>query len=150
MRRLSSNLTIILKLFIPIVYLVFFGSLLIGSLLVDPNDAPLIANPLFQSVYALIFFGFVGLMYITVFQLQRIDGDENYLYVNNYRKTYRYQWADVAKLKTLHFGLFKIVRIHFIDKTSLGRRVSFIPSSQLLKDFMIDNPAIFSKMEEVL
>ncbi len=150
MRRLSSNLTIILKLFIPIVYIVFFGSLLIGSLVVDPNDAPLIANPIFRSAFALVFFSFLGLMYISVFQLKRVDADENFLYINNYKQTFRYPWSDIKKLKTLHFGLFKIVRIQFMSKTSLGKKVTFLPSSQLLKEFMISNPEIFKKMEETL
>jgi len=92
MRRLSNNLTVILKIFLPIFYITFFGSLLIGSLTVTVNDAPLIASDLFRGAFALVFFIFVILMYFTVIQLKRVDGDTKHIYINNYLKTYRYKW----------------------------------------------------------
>lgn len=148
MNRLSSNLTVILKVFIPIAYIVFFGSLFIGSLLININDAPLVGNPIFKLVYGVAFFIFVSLIYFTIFQLKRVDADREYIYINNYLKTYRYSWNDIEKLNTIHYGLFKIIKVHFVDKTSLGKRISFLPSNQLLKEFFIENPELFSKLTE--
>lgn len=148
MRRLSSNLTIILKVFLPILYITFFGSLLIGSLVVSINDAPLIASNVFRGGFAIVFSLFVILMYFTIIQLKRVDGDKEYLYINNYLKTYRYKWEDILKIKTRNYGLFRTMHIHFKTKSSIGKRVTFMPSDPLIKDFFKDHPELFPLLEE--
>ena len=140
MRRLSSNLTIFLKIFIPIFYFVFFGSFLIGSLLVNINDAPLIGSDIFRLSYAGVFLLFIVMLYFTVIKLKRVDADSEYVYINNYVKTYRYLWTDVEKVTRRNYGLFQTMRIYFTSKTKMGKKISFLPSSALVKDFIVENP----------
>lgn len=149
MKRLSSNLTIILKLFIPLIYIVFFGSILVGSIFVSVNDSPIVGNSLFKIVYALVFFLFVVIIYFTVFKLKRIDADSKYIYINNYVKTFRYPWQDIEKLNTKNFGLFRVIQIIFVAKGSLGKKVIFLPSKPLVKDFFKENPELFDKLDEI-
>lgn len=148
MRRLSSNLTIILKLFIPITYIVFFGSLLIGSLFVTVNDSPVVGNSMFKIVYSIVFFLFVGIIYLTVYKLKRVDADQNYIYINNYVKTYRYPWSDIDQIITKNYGLFRIMQVKLAAKGSLGKKIVFLPSMQLVKSFFKENPALFEKIDE--
>lgn len=148
MHRLSTNFTLILKLLIPLVYVVFFGSLMLGSWIVDINDAPLVGSKLFRYVFTVVFFFFVLLIYFTIFQLKRVDADSEYVYINNYKKTLRYTWDSIEKVKILNFGLFKIVKIIFKEKGSFGKKISFMPSNQLLKEYLIENKEAFALFEE--
>ncbi len=140
MSRLSSNLTIFLKIFIPIFYIVFFGSFLVGSLIVSVHDAPVLANPIFRLSYAAVFLIFIALLYFSFMKLKRVDADKEHVYINNYLKTYRYSWDDVEKVTSRNYGLFRTMRIYFKSKTSIGKKISFLPDTPLIKAFILENP----------
>lgn len=122
--------------------------MLIGSLLADSYDAPLITSTLFRSIFALLLFVFFLLYLFTAFKLKRIDVDKEYVYINNYKKTIRIKWEDIASLKTRSYGLFSTMRFYFKGKTSLGEKVSFLPSRKLVKSFMEDHPEYFPLMDD--
>lgn len=142
MKRLSSNLTLVFKIFIPLVYMVFFGSFLIGSLLVSVNDAPLIGSNIFRLAFAGIFILFLGLMYLSVGRLKRVDGDETGLYISNYIKTYKYSWDDIKEVKVQHYGLFRTMKVHFKAKSSFGNKITFLAAPELIKEFILNHPSI--------
>ena len=148
MKRLSSNLTIFLKIFIPIFYLVFFGSFLIGSLMISVNDAPFIGSNIFRLGYAGVFVVFILLLYFSIFKLKRVDADSQYVYISNYMKTLRFDWKNVEKISTRNYGLFSTMRIYFKDKTSYGRKISFLPVKALIKDFVLENPELYDLLIE--
>ena len=58
MIRVSSNLTLVLKIFIPTMWIVFFGMLTVAILLADSGDNPLFGNPIFKLGAALFFIFF--------------------------------------------------------------------------------------------
>jgi len=147
MRRLSSNLSILFRIFLPLVYIVFFGSLIIGSFIASVNDAPLVANPFFRYGLLGTFVVFVLIFRLTVMRLKRVDADSTYLYVSNYIKTYRYTWPSINKLTTVNLLIFDIIYIHFNDETQFGKKVFFLASRSLVKSFFAENTELFSYID---
>lgn len=148
MTRLSSNFTIVLKLFIPILYVVFFGSYLIASFLISVDDSPLLASPIFKMVYGSVFCLFILLFYFTILKIKRVDANGEKLAITNYIKTYQYPWSDVDYIKTRNYGLFRTMRIYFKGKTSFGKKISFIPSEAMVEDFVRKYPDIGTLISE--
>jgi len=48
MNRLSSNWTLILKLFVPVFWLMFFGALTFAAFITDPIEAPQFTTKTFK------------------------------------------------------------------------------------------------------
>ncbi len=149
MRRLSSNLTIFLKLFIPLVYIVFFGSVVIGSFLITINDSPLLANPTTRLIMLGVYIIFIVLFYLTTGNLKRVDADTNNIYVSNYRKTFKYPWSSVKKMSTINLILFDIIYIHFHEKATFGKKIYFLASRSLVKSFFVDHPELFIALTSI-
>ncbi len=143
MRRLSSNFTIILRLFIPIVYIVFFGSIVIGSFVITVNDSPFLTNPTVRYSILGTYIVFIIIMYFTIIKLKRVDADEKHLFISNYLKTYRYTWDSINKISTINLILFEIIYIHYKEKTAFGKKIYFLASKALVKSFFKDHPDLF-------
>ncbi|MDH5580219.1 MAG: hypothetical protein OEZ09_17355 [Betaproteobacteria bacterium] len=68
----------------------------------------------------------VVVLYATVLRLKRVECAEDFLYVTNYFKTYRYSYESIASTRTTHLLIAQIVTVRFRDRTSFGRRIYFI------------------------
>ena len=143
MRRLSSNLSILFRLFLPLIYMVFFGCMIIGSFLVSVNDAPLVSNSIFRYGLLGTYIVFVLLFRFTIMRLKRVDADNEAIFVSNYFKTYRYTWPSIKKLTTVNLLLFDIIYIHFNEKSKFGKKVFFLASRSLVKSFFVENTELF-------
>lgn len=147
MRRLSSNLTIILRMFIPLVYIVFFGCVIAGSFLITVNDSPFLANPVIRFGMLGTYILFITLAYFTFMKLKRVDANDEHIIVSNYFKTFRYTWDSIKKMTTINLILFDIIYIHYHEKTAFGKRVFFLASRALVKSFFVDNPELFKYID---
>lgn len=130
MYRLSSNHTLFWKIFLPVFYVTFFGMLVMASYLSDEGDLPLLTAPISKLILTSCYVLFVGLMWFTIVDLKRVEADDNYYYVTNYFKTYRYHKEDVIEIKSLDFGIFKWNTLVMKETTRFGRRISFIGNPQ--------------------
>lgn len=148
MKRLSSNLTIIIKIFIPVLYLVFFGSFWIATFIISSDSSPLLSSWQFIIGYTTVFWFFILFYYFKIFKINRVDANGEYFVVSNYVKSYQYNWEDVKKVKIRNYGLFRTIRIYFIAKTTLGKYVSFLPSPAMLEDFVKTYPEIGSMITD--
>lgn len=81
-------------------------------------------------------------------KLKRVDADKDNVYINNYLKTYRYSWSDIERVTSRNYGLFRTMRIYFKAKTSLGKKISFLPAGALIKDFILENPELHSLLAD--
>ena len=135
MNRLSSNLTLMLKLFIPIFWTVFFGAFAFASYVTNSIEAPQIANKTFQlqsTIFVLIGVVFFAL---TFMRLKRVDYDENSIYVSNYFKTYKYPFEMIDSITIYNHLVLKAAHLKFKGKTSFGKKIIFIPYMKNLKSF---------------
>lgn len=134
-QRISSNWTLLLKVFIPTFWFVFYGAILV-ALFVSPL-AEISANNQMAIKYGVLIFYLSGsaVLYFTVMNLKRVEYDKDYLYISNYFKTSRIPWHNVERLSEkkilfLHYGKFR-----FKEPISFGKNISFIASRSLIKLF---------------
>ena len=135
MNRLSSNWTLMLKLFIPIFWTVFFGAFVVAAYTSNPIEAPQIANPSFRLQSTI--FVLVGIVFfaLTFFRLKRVDADDKYIYISNYFKTYRYPADTIEKITIYNHLVLKAAHLRFKGKSSFGKKIIFIPFMENLKEF---------------
>jgi hypothetical protein len=139
MIRISSNITLFLKIFIPTFWIVFF-SLFCIAILLDDDMMFFPSNPLiFKGIVLGFFLFFLFLLKFTLMKLKRVEIDNTYLYVSNYFKTYRFLLKDVSKVKTRDWLIFKTMHFHFQEKTSFGKKIHFILKESHLKTFLDNN-----------
>lgn len=132
--RISSNLTLFYKVFIPIFWIVLFGAIL-ASIWTLPVRVSGLSTMSFRIVATLFYFGMLLFLYWACMRLKRIEIDENYIYVSNYFKNYRYPHHDIEKIVRPKRPIFSIAYIYLKGKGSLGSRISFVPASSLYDDF---------------
>lgn len=126
MKRISSNLTLFLKLFIPVFWLVFYGSFTVAFWAMDQSVMPLMTSMPFRIGFTAFYLLGTAFIYFTLFQLKRVDIDADYLYVSNYFKTYRYPYPQVKRVTQTNYYLFKTTQIHFAEKQSFGHTITFL------------------------
>jgi hypothetical protein len=125
--RLSSNWTIILKVIIPVIWLSFFGSLLLASILASSVEAPQVANQSFRTNIAIFILSGLVFFFLTLFRIKRVDADGRHLYVSNYFKTVRYTLDSVKEYEMYDHILFKAIHIHLNAKGRFGKRIILLP-----------------------
>ena len=148
MQRVSSNYTIIFKLFLPTIWLVFFGLFMVASLFIDVEF-----NPFFNTLkfkLGLILFYLVGavFLYFTFLKLKRVDFGKDRFYISNYFKTYKYDYKDIKSVKRNNYGVIKTVNIILRSKGSFGKKISFVPQSKFLMTFIREHAEHFKHLEE--
>ena len=136
MQQLSSNLTLGLRLFIPTVWLVFFGAFMVAAWVTKED----MMGP-FQTYYFKLgatMFVLSGLIfyYFTVWRLYRVDGNGEALIVSNYFKTIRYEFPKVERIEMHDYGLFTLGNIKLGQAGSFGKRIWFLTSGKRATAFM--------------
>jgi uncharacterized integral membrane protein len=126
MIRLSSSLTLGLAIFVPVFWFVFFGSLTLFIVLADPEDLPITNSLYFKMGFSGIFITFAGIIYKTLFQLKRVELDEETLYVTNYFKTIAFDIKAISTVRSKTIFNFVLVRLHLKHKTSFGSTICFL------------------------
>jgi len=125
--RLSSNWTLILKIFIPIIWITFFSSFLLGSFLANAIEVPQLTTNTFRIGVSLFVLGGIIFFYFTFFKLKRADANGEFIFISSYFKTYRYTLDSIKKYVIYDHLVFKAVHIVLKEKGSLGKRFIFIP-----------------------
>lgn len=143
--RVSSNLTFLLRIALPTMWLSFFGLFAIAFFVADPEHMPLLYNPSFRWFYLLAYTSFALLIWRTLMQLYRVEYDTGGIYVTNYFRTVRYDWDSVDRIKTIHLGLFKINSIHLKDKGRFGRKIKYLVARTRFNTLMSDLPAVAAR-----
>jgi hypothetical protein len=126
MYRLSSNTTIFWKLFVPVFYITFFGILNMVAFSVDQYDLPFLANPITKLILLSSYILFIILMSFTIIKLKRVEADDNFIYVTDYFKTYRYAKEDIQDITTSDFIIFKSTSLTMKEKTKMGKKIRYI------------------------
>lgn len=143
MQRLSSNLTLFFKLFIPTGWVSFFGLFLLVIFVVDTTDKPLLASQFFRIGFVTFFIIFLTLIYFTIYQLKRVETQERYIFVTDYFKTIKFPFENIDRISSMDLFLFKVVWLHLKSKGIFGRRIPFIAKKTNFKSFEMQNPELF-------
>lgn len=127
MIKLSSSITIFLKLFFPLFWLVFFGSLTVAMLISAPENLDR-SRPYFKWLWVSIFIGWSLVLYFTVFQLKRVEGNAEGIHMSNYFRNIFIPLKDIESFDETSFGPFLLVKVRFKRKTYFGKVNYFLAS----------------------
>ena len=139
MNRLSSNWTLILKIFIPVFWLMFFGALTFAVFITNPLDVPQFTTKAFKMEMVIILISGLLFFAFTFFRLKRVDADDKNIYISNYFKTYKYPSDSIDKIIIYNHLILKVAHLHFKGRSSFGKKIFFIPFQSNLREFAVKN-----------
>ena len=142
MQRLSSNLTLFFKIFLPVSWVSFFGVFGIVIFLIDATNEPFLTSTVFRSTFVGLFILFFALIYFTIFQLKRIESADGFIYATNYFKTVRFPIENIKKVSVMNLGIVKIARMHLHNKGIFGSKLPFITKWSNFNSFRSQYPNI--------
>jgi hypothetical protein len=140
MQRISSQLTILLRIALPTAWLTLILSitLLLGWSV--RGKAGLLANPfIWISLLIILGTGFAFIKFV-FWRLYRMDMDDRYLYVSNYLKTYKYELTDIESITDSKILPGRIFCVHLKAKGSFGKNIYFLASQVLWQDYIDTHP----------
>ncbi len=147
-RRVSSNMTIILKLFLPTVWIVFFLSFTVAVWLADEANYGTMSPQDLRMILPVFLLVGIALLYWSVMRLKRIEMDATHLYATNYIKTYRYSYDSIEKIREKDFLFLRTVHIYLKQKGNFGKKMTFIASRFHLQDFLTQHPQVVEQLWE--
>ncbi len=140
MHRVSSNFTLFLKIFAPTLWFSFFTLLTITVFVSSRDSVPLFHHPYFRWPWVATYLCFIVLIYFTVIQLKRVEMGPKHLMISNFFKNYTCLIDDVSDFKISNWLLFKTATIYFPNKTSMGKKATFLISKVRYRDFSEEFP----------
>ncbi len=145
MQRVSSNLTLVFKIFLPTLWIVFFATFTSALFITDEADLPFLTSPYFKYPFLFGYLSFIALMYFTVLQLKRAEMGKECYYVSNYWKTFRLIYDDIDHVSSISLGSLMWVNFHLKAKGSFGKKLTFLMNKELLKLFLSENEDVKTK-----
>ncbi|MFK7947969.1 MAG: hypothetical protein AB8G11_10280 [Saprospiraceae bacterium] len=134
--NLSSNLTVILKYFVPLVWTVFFGALCIIFWMTDELTVGGMDLTMFRIGWTAFFLVGTLTAYFTIMRLLRVEFDGAFLYVTNYFKVFKYPMDNVDKIVIKDYSILKLVTVKLINSGHFGEKVVFIASRSHFNDIV--------------
>lgn len=121
MNRLSSSATIILVIFVPVFYFVFFGSFTASMWLVDSEEFAMGTVWFIRIGLLVLFLLFLTLIYFYCMKLKRVEYDQENLYVTNFIQTIKIPFAQVKQFSSRPIGKYRMVKIELLHSGYFGR-----------------------------
>lgn len=145
-QRLSSNITLFLKFFIPVFWIVFFGSFTVACFLYKFDYFGNIPASSFRTGVVLFYISGVAMFAFTLMRLYRVEADQQFFYVTNYFKAARYPFHNIDKITESKFLVFTVVSIHFKQGGIFGKRATFVATKLLYREFWEQMPDLSNEL----
>ena len=128
---LSSNATLMWRIFVPIFGTVFVSGLLVAFWVTDQNEGSrsVLSVMGLRIVVTALWFGWVFFVRRTLWRLKRVDADPTHFYVTNYWTTARYPWQDLERIEEKKRLGRRLVNFHLRAPGRFGSIVSFLPGT---------------------
>lgn len=142
MQRVSSQLTIFLRIALPTIWLTTILSIVILLSWAVRGKAGLFGNPFIWIGLLLILGTGFAFVKMVLWRFYRVDMDSRFVYVSNYFKTYKYPFSEIESIsdsKTLPGRVFLIT---LKAKGSFGKKIYFLAAQMLWQEFLKENPEI--------
>jgi hypothetical protein len=147
MQRVSSQLTIFLRIVVPTMWFTSIISLLFLLSWAVTGISGVLSHPLMWTGLLLIAVCGFALIRWILWRLYRVDMDDHAVYVSNYFKTYKYPVADIESIASSKILPGRIFIIHLISKGSFGQHIYFLASQALWKDYLLQHPQVREKLK---
>lgn len=148
MYRISSNATLGLKIFIPTVWVVFFGAFTMAFLLGFGESGSMLGSWLFRIVWTLGFVLVLLVIWRTLWKLRRVEVDTDFVYITDYFKTARYPFHNIGKVSSQSLGIFKLGVITYKVPGIFGKKSYFILHRDRLLHVIANVPAFAEKWQQ--
>ena len=136
MERVSSQLTIFLRIALPTIWMAMVFSFAVLLFWAVRGKAYLFSNPLIWIGLLLILGSGIAFIKFILWKVYRVDMDENFIYISNYFKTYKYPYADIDHIRESKLLPGRVFIIALKAKGSFGKEVAFLASQKLWLDFV--------------
>lgn len=147
MQRVSTNLTLFYKFFMPVFWIVFFGSMTVAAFIYDNAYYGEIPGGPFRIGLVIFFLSGVVMFMFTLMRLKRVEMGAEGMYVTNYFKHLRYPYEDIEKIAESEFLIFKVVTIHLRAKGTFGKKFTFIASRDRYGEFWRQYPDLHNSIK---
>lgn len=144
--RVSSQLTILIRIAIPTVMVATILSLLVLLGFAVQGRPQVFTNPVILIIVIFILGTTVLFIRLILWKIFRIDMDENFIYVSNYFKTFKYPYADVESIRETSLMPGRVYMIRLKSKGSFGQNIYFLASQKLWTDFVSEHPHLFENI----
>lgn len=135
MIRLSSNKTLIIAIFLPLTWFVFFGAFGAAIWLTDPEDIISVSGHYSRIFYSIFFILIGALIYWKMMSFRRVEYDKEFIYISNYFKTVKTPFHQVANITKYNFIGSLIIKINLKHKGLFGNKIRCITDQNALIDF---------------
>jgi len=145
MQQVSTSLTLFLKIFFPVFWIVFFAAFTFAVWDLDRGSfggIPIGSFRIGVSIFLLIG---IALLYWSVMRLKRVEMDDKYVYVTNYFKNFKYPWHNISKLEERDFIVFRTIHLRLKEPGEFGKRITFVASRRKFNAFIKENPELFER-----
>ena len=140
MHRVSTHLTLFYKFFVPVFWIVFFGSMTIAAFVYDNAFYGEIPGGPFRIGLVIFFISGLIMFLFTLMRLKRVEMGNDGMYVTNYFKHLRYPYDNIEKIAESEFLFFKVVTIHLRAKGTFGKKFTFLASRDRYAEFWRNYP----------
>ena len=134
--NISSNWTLLLKIFLPILWGAFFGLITIAFWFSDQPTVGTMPIDSFRLLMSSFFFTGMAVLYFSFIQLKRVEVDDHFFYVTNYKDTARYPFHNIEKIETANYFLFKIMRLYYKEAGIFGKKSIFLVNQFRLQEVL--------------
>lgn len=146
MERVSSQLTIFLRIALPTIWLTAILSLVVLLGFAVSGKAGLFANPFLWIILLIILGSGAAFIYFILWKFYRVDMDAKFIYVTDYFRTFRYAFEDVAQIRDSNVFPGRVFVIRLKSKGTFGREIHFLASQKLWTDFIREHPDLFEEL----
>ncbi len=148
MQRVSTNLTLFYKFFIPVFWIIFFGAFTTASFFYGEEMSSGIPVRSFQIGTVLFFLSGALVLALTLMRLKRVEMNQDFVYVTDYFRNFRYPWHNIEQINEVRFLFLNLVTIRLKTPGTFGKRITFIASKSGLKNFWKEFPQLKQAMQE--
>jgi hypothetical protein len=136
MDRVSSSLTIILRIALPTMWAASVISLVVLLSWSIGGRANIFANLIVLIGLFLIIACGIAFIKLILWKLYRVEMDDKYVYVSNYFRTFKYPFQDIESIKGVSLAPERIFKIRLKSKGSFGKVIYFLASQKLWQGFI--------------
>jgi len=148
MQRVSSQLTIFLRIALPTIWLTTILSIVILLSWAVRGKAGLFGNPIIWIGLLLILGTGFAFIKLVLWKFYRVDMDSRYIYVSNYFKTYKYPFSEIESISDSKTLPGRVYLITLKAKGSFGKKIYFLAAQVLWQDFQKENPGLIEVKSE--
>lgn len=147
MQRISSNTTLFFRLFVPTFWAVFYGLFTVVLFLADNSTVNIFQSDWLKYSNLVFYLSSLLILYLTVFQLKRVELSEEGIFVTDYFKTVKYTYDSLESISYKKYPGFKLGNLRLREKGIFGTNISFILKKSYLEDFIQKNPEQFGYID---